>query len=231
MSSKITTRILLVEDEPKVAAFIQKGLQTQFYAVELAKDGREGKNLFNGQSYDLVILDVNLPYLNGIELCGYIRKKDASIPIILLTALGTTGDKLTGFEAGADDYLVKPFEFLELLARVKALLKRVVKPAEAETLLQVADLELDLREKVARRGGKAVELTAREYALLEYLMRNQGRVVSRLDLAEHVWDINFDTGTNIVDVYVNYLRKKVDQDAAVKLIHTVVGMGYMMKAK
>lgn len=226
-----STRILLVEDEPKVAAFIQKGLQTQFYAVELAKDGREGKNLFNNQSYELVILDVNLPYISGIELCEHIRRKDPTIPIIMLTALGTTGDKLTDFEAGADDYLVKPFEFLELLARVKALLKRAVKPVEDDTLLQVADLELDLREKVARRGGQAVELTAREYALLEYLMRNQGRVVSRLDLAEHVWDINFDTGTNIIDVYVNYLRKKVDKDADTKLIHTVVGMGYMLKAK
>lgn len=230
MSSK-TTRILLVEDEHKVAAFIQKGLQTQWYTVELAKDGREGKSMFGSQPYDLVILDVNLPYVNGVELCLHMRKKDPGIPILMLTALGTTGDKLAGFEAGADDYLVKPFEFLELLARVKALLKRAARSEEEDTVLQVADLELDLRAKVARRGGNEVLLTAREYVLLEFLMRNQGRVVSRVDLAEHVWDINFDTGTNIIDVYVNYLRKKIDYDPAAKLIHTVVGMGYMMKAK
>jgi DNA-binding response OmpR family regulator len=149
----------------------------------------------------------------------------------MLTALGTTGDKLLGFDAGADDYLVKPFEFLELLARINALLRRTAEPNDEETVLQVADLELDLREKVARRAGKTVELTAREFSLLEYLMRHRGQVVSRLDIAEQVWDLNFDPGTNIIDVYVNYLRKKVDKDAPVKLIHTVIGMGYVLKDK
>ncbi len=224
-------RLLLVEDEPKVAAFIRKGLETQSYKVEVATDGREGKLLAAAQKYDLVILDVNLPHVNGIELCRFIRGKHAQVPILMLTALGTTGDKLTGFEAGADDYLVKPFEFLELLARVHALLRRAAPPEEAEPSLRIADLELDLREKVARRAGKTIELTAREFSLLEYLMRNAGRVVSRNDIAERVWEISFDPGTNIIEVYVNYLRKKVDKDAPVKLIHTVIGMGYMLKEK
>lgn len=226
-----TTRVLLVEDEPKVAAFIRKGMESQHYKVEVAGDGREGKLMAAAQKYDLVILDINLPYINGIELCRFIRGKYAKVPILMLTALGTTGDKLSGFDAGADDYLVKPFEFLELLARVNALMRRTAGPPDEETTLKIADLELDLREKVARRDGRTIELTAREFSLLEYLMRHKGRVVSRTDIAEQVWDINFDTGTNIIDVYVNYLRKKVDKDASVKLIHTAIGMGYMLKEK
>ncbi len=226
-----SVRLLLVEDEPKVAAFIRKGLETQSYKVEVATDGREGKLLAAAQKYDLFILDVNLPHVSGIELCRFIRAKHAKVPILMLTAMGTTSDKLTGFEAGADDYLVKPFEFLELLARVHALLRRAAPSDEGERLLRIADLELDLREKVARRAGKTIELTAREFALLEYLMRNAGRVISRQDLAEKVWEMNFDPGTNIIEVYVNYLRKKVDKDASVKLIHTVIGMGYLLKEK
>ncbi len=225
-----TASVLLVEDEPKVAAFIRKGMETQHYKVEIAGDGREGKLMAAARKYDLVILDINLPHISGIELCRFIRSKYAKVPILMLTALGTTGDKLSGFDAGADDYLVKPFEFLELMARVNALMRRTAAPAE-ETTLKIAGLELDLREKVARRDGKTIELTAREFSLLEYLMRHKGRVVSRSDIAEHVWDINFDTGTNIIDVYVNYLRKKVDRDASVKLIHTAIGMGYMLKEK
>jgi DNA-binding response OmpR family regulator len=224
-------RVLLVEDEPKVSAFIKKGLETQAYKVEIAADGREGKLLAAAQKYELIILDVKLPHVSGIELCKFIRSRYPKVPILMLTALGTTGDKLLGFDAGADDYLVKPFEFLELLARINALLRRTAEPNDEETVLQVADLELDLREKVARRAGKTVELTAREFSLLEYLMRHRGQVVSRLDIAEQVWDLNFDPGTNIIDVYVNYLRKKVDKDAPVKLIHTVIGMGYVLKDK
>lgn len=226
-----SVRVLLVEDEPKVAGFIKKGLESQFYKVEVAADGREGKLLAAAHKYDLAILDVNLPYVNGIELCRFIRGKYPKAPVLMLTAMGTTGDKLTGFEAGADDYLVKPFEFLELLARVNALLRRTAEPVQEEPALKIADLELDLREKVARRAGKTIELTAREFSLLEYLMRHEGKVVSRVDIAEQVWDVNFDTGTNIIDVYVNYLRKKVDKDAPVRLIHTVIGMGYMLKEK
>lgn len=223
-------RILVVEDDAKVLAFLKKGLETQAYAVETAADGREGERRLATQRYDLILLDLNLPHVSGLELAARLRQRDPDVPVLMLTALGTTADKLAGFEAGADDYLVKPFEFAELLARVKALLKRAA-PAEAAPNLRVADLELDLAEKVARRAGQVIELTAREFRLLEYLMRNRGRVVSRMDIAEEVWDINFDTGTNVIDVYINYLRKKIDKDAPVKLIHTVVGMGYMLKEK
>ncbi len=228
---KTALRILLVEDEHKVANFVAKGLEKQYYRVEIARDGQEGKEMAHERKYDLLIIDINLPLLNGIELCRTIRTRNALVPILMLTALGTTINKVAGFDAGADDYLVKPFEFLELLARMKALLKRVCDPVEDVRVLRVADLELDLSAKVARRSGKLIELTAREFALLEYLMRNRGKVVSRLDIAEHVWDVNFDTGTNIIDVYVNYLRKKIDKDASAKLIHTLIGMGYTLQEK
>ena len=223
--------ILLVEDEIKVAAFIKKGLEKQGFTVEAAADGREAKQLFEANTYDLAILDVNLPYVSGIELAAYIRSTNTQIPILMLTALGTTADKLNGFDAGVDDYLVKPFDFMELIARLRALLKRAVKTNEPANILQVADLELDLDQKVARRSGQNIELTAKEYALLEYLMRNRNRVVSKVDIAEQVWDIAFDTGTNFIEVYINYLRKKIDKDAPNKLIHTVVGMGYTLKEK
>ncbi len=224
-------RILVVEDETKVALFLKKGLETQSYVVTTAADGREAKRLIGAERFDLFILDVNLPFVSGIELAQYIRVKNANLPILMLTALDSTADKLTGFDAGADDYLVKPFDFLELLARIKALLRRTDLSEETDEVLQLADLQLDMREKVARRQGRTIELTAREFALLEYLLRNKGRVVSRVDIAEQVWDIGFDTGTNVIDVYVNYLRNKIDKNGPVKLIHTVVGMGYVLKEK
>ena len=227
----ITPHILLVEDEVKVAAFIKKGLEKQGFTVEIAADGREGKQFFEEKTYDLAILDVNLPYMDGVELAAYIRSKNTQIPILMLTALGTTADKLNGFDAGVDDYLVKPFDFMELIARLRVLLKRAAKANEPVNVLRVADLELDLDQKIARRGGQDIELTAKEYALLEYLMRNRNRVVSKVDIAEQVWDIGFDTGTNFIEVYINYLRKKIDKDAPTKLIHTVVGMGYTLKEK
>ncbi|MGF7216891.1 DNA-binding response OmpR family regulator [Spirosoma lacussanchae] len=223
--------ILVVEDETKVALFLKKGLETQSYSVTVAADGREGKRLVGAEHFDLVILDVNLPVLSGVELAQYIRTRNTQLPILMLTALDSTTDKLMGFEAGADDYLVKPFDFLELLARIRALLRRATPPDESEAVLKMADLELDLREKVARRMGQSIDLTAREFSLLEYLMRNQGRVVSRVDIASQVWDLNFDTGTNVIDVYINYLRNKIDKDAPVKLIHTVIGLGYVLKQK
>lgn len=226
-----TAQLLLVEDESKVAAFIKKGLERQGFKVDIAEDGRLGKQFFDERTYDLLIFDVNLPYMDGVELAAYVRTKNTQIPILMLTALDTTADKLAGFDAGVDDYLVKPFDFMELIARLKALLKRVVKTNESTNLLKVADLELDLDQKIARRGGQAFELTAKEFALLEYLMRNRGRVVSKIDIAEKVWDIDFDTGTNFIEVYINYLRKKIDKDASSKLIHTVVGMGYTIKEK
>jgi two-component system, OmpR family, copper resistance phosphate regulon response regulator CusR len=224
-------KILVVEDEAKVATFIKKGLQTQSFEAEIAFDGEEAKCLFSTYQFDLIILDLNLPDMSGLDVCKYIRTHNAQVPILMLTALGTVADKLSGFEVGTDDYMVKPFDFMELLVRVKALLKRTEAVLQPIEKLQIADLELDLGEKVARRGGNVFDLTAREFNLLEYLMRNNGRVVSKVDIAEKVWDINFDTGTNFVEVYINYLRNKVDKNFSNKLIHTVVGMGYMMKNK
>jgi len=225
--------LLLVEDELKVATFIRKGLQTQAYTVDVALTGQEGKKLLETTTYDLIILDVMLPDVSGLELAEHIRQQNSTVPILMLTALDTTADKLLGFEAGADDYLVKPFDFLELLARVKALLRRsgTTVTEETDRVLRVADLELHLDERVARRMGRTIDLTAREYALLEFLMKNAGRVVSRVDIAEQVWDVGFDTGTNVIDVYVSYLRAKIDKDSPVKLIHTLVGMGYVLKEK
>ena len=224
-------KLLIVEDELKVASFIKKGLQTQNFEVIVAETGRDAKRFFDDGLYDLIILDIGLPDMSGLEVCEYIRKKNTKIPILMLTALGTVADKLSGFEVGTDDYMVKPFDFMELLVRVKALLKRTSEIEQPSECLQEADLELDLKEKVARRNGRVVELTAKEFSLLEYLMINKGRVVSKVDIAEKVWDINFDTGTNFIEVYVNYLRNKIDKGFSTKLIHTIVGMGYMLKNK
>lgn len=224
-------KILIVEDEVKVATFIKKGLQTQNFEAEVAETGNEAKRFFEEDSFDLIILDIGLPDMSGLEFCEYVRQKNTKIPILMLTALGSVADKLSGFEVGTDDYVVKPFDFMELLVRVKALLKRTIEIEQPSEKLKEADLELDLKEKVARREGKVVELTAKEFSLLEYLMLNKGRVVSKVDIAEKVWDINFDTGTNFIEVYVNYLRNKIDKGFSNKLIHTIVGMGYMLKNK
>ncbi|GAB4026061.1 response regulator transcription factor [Spirosoma gilvum] len=231
MDTGQNAQLLVVEDEPKVATFIKKGLQTQSYSVAVASTGEEAKALLAKTPFDLIILDINLPDITGLELAEYIRNKPSQVPILMLTALDTIADKLLGFEAGADDYLAKPFDFMELLARVKVLLRRVPRVKEPGRTLRVSDLELDLHERVARRNGQTIDLTAREYALLEYLMHNAGRVVSRVDIAEHVWDIGFDTGTNVIDVYVSYLRAKIDRDSPNKLIHTLIGMGYVLKEK
>lgn len=222
-------KVLIVEDEPKLASFVKKGLEEQRCEVDLAYDGQIGRTMALTNSYDVIVLDVNLPKVNGLDLAQTIRKEQVKTPILMLTAMGSVEDKLSGFEAGADDYLVKPFEFRELMARIRVLHKRSSDSGSTINVLRVADLELDLNEKVARRGGKRIELTAKEFGLLEYLMRNRGRVVSRIDIAEKVWDIHFDTGTNVIDVYVNFLRKKVDKEFPTKLIHTVIGMGYIMK--
>ena len=222
-------RILIVEDEPKVASFIKKGLEEQAYEVEVAFDGFLGQKMALSNPYDIIILDVNLPQVNGFEVCKNIRSSNVKTPVLMLTAFGTTDYKITGFDSGADDYLVKPFEFRELLARIKALHKRSSDSSSINNILKVADLELNNDEKSVKRGGKIIELTAKEFALLEYLIRNKGKVVSRVDIAEKVWEITFDTGTNVIDVYVNFLRKKIDKDFPKKLIHTVVGMGYILK--
>lgn len=220
-------KILIVEDEPKVASFIKKGLEESQFEAEIAYDGLSADKLAGQYKYDLFILDIIIPGISGLDLCRKLKILDPDIPVLMLTALGTTDDKIMGFEAGADDYLVKPFEFRELLARVKVLLKKGSKPADTPNKLMAGDLELDLDKKVARRGGKPIDLTAREFSLLEYFMRNKGRVLSRNDIAEKVWDASFDFGTNIVDVYVNFLRKKIDKGHSKKLIHTRIGFGYI----
>lgn len=222
-------RVLIVEDHVKVADSISKGLEENGFKTEVAYDGFIGKRLADANRYDLMILDVNLPQINGYELCSDIRLKNPKVPIIMLTALGSTDDKLLGFEKGADDYIVKPFEFRELLARIKALLKRVQPVSLNHTILTVADLVIDLDSKSVTRGNKAIELTAKEFSLLEYLVRNKGKVISKTDIAEKIWNIHFDTGTNVIEVYVNFLRKKIDKNFPVKLIHTQIGMGYILK--
>jgi two-component system copper resistance phosphate regulon response regulator CusR len=224
--------ILVVEDEQKVAAFLKNGLEEQGYHIDLAYDGYTGEKLALNNDYNLILLDVIIPITNGVELCKKIKGLKPDMPILMLTALGTTDDKLAGFDSGADDYLVKPFEFKELLARIKALTKRSPnknQPYQAPNILRVADLQLDVDKKVAIRGGKTISLTAKEFSLLEYLMKNKGRVVSRPDIAEHVWDVTFDTGTNVVEVYVNILRKKIDKDFTDKLIQTRIGLGYVIQ--
>jgi len=222
-------RILVVEDEPKVASFLKEGLEEQQYDIDVVYDGEMGRVFALKNKYDVIILDLIIPYINGIDLCKEIRHSNSESMILMLTALGTTEEKVKGFNAGADDYLVKPFEFNELLVRIKALTKRRSGIIQTSNTLKVADLVLDLNKKTAMRNNREIELTAKEFNLLEFLIRNKNRVVSRVEIAEHVWSITFDTGTNIIDVYVNYLRKKVDKDFPVKLIHTHIGMGYILK--
>ena len=222
-------KILLVEDEPPLASFVKKGFEHEGYDVTVAYDGRTGWSLYEQQPYDLVILDVNLPYVNGVELCRRIRASSQRVPVLLLTALDSLDDKEAGFAAGADDYLVKPFEFRELLMRARALTQRYAVANGERRELRMADLVLDLDAKTVTRAGLRIDLTTREYSLLEHLLRNRGRVISRVDIAERVWDLDFDTTTNVIDVYVSYLRKKLDRGFSPKLIHTVVGMGYVMR--
>lgn len=220
-------KILIVEDEPKVASFIKKGLEENQYEAEIAYDGISADKLSHLYIYDLYILDIIIPGISGLDLCRKLKKQKPDVPVLMLSALGTTDDKLIGFDAGADDYLVKPFEFRELLARVKVLLKKSGQSADAQNKIIVGDLELDLDKKDARRGNTHIDLTAKEFALLEYFMRNTGRVLSRNDIAEKVWEASFDFGTNVVDVYINFLRKKIDKGFDRKLIHTRVGFGYI----
>ena len=224
-------KILLVEDEKKIATALKTGLEEHGFYVMLAYDGSMGEKLFNNYEFEIVILDINLPDINGYTLSKLIRHKNREIPILMLTALGTVDDKVTGFEAGADDYLVKPFAFKELLARIRSLLRRTIQGLPAGNILQIADLEINFDSKEVLRSGNKISLTAKEFQLLEYLVRNKNKVVSRADIANKVWDIGFDTGTNVIDVYINFLRKKIDKDHPVKLIHTQVGMGYIMKEK
>jgi heavy metal response regulator len=220
-------RILLVEDDRKVASFIQKGLVEEGYAVDLAGDGEMGLAMGLDKLHDLIVLDVLLPGKPGFQVLRELRQARVETPVLLLTARDTVEDKVRGLDAGADDYLTKPFAFAELLARVRALLRR--RTAERVPLLHVEDLVLDPATRTVRRGGESVPLTNREFSLLEYLMRNAGRVLTRTAIAEHVWDYSFDSETNVIDVYVNYLRKKIDSGRNRKLIHTVRGVGYVLR--
>jgi heavy metal response regulator len=220
-------RILVVEDEKKVASFLKKGLEEEHYAVDTALDGEEGLGLAEINEYDLIILDIMLPKLDGMEVLRRIRGNGSSVPILMLTAKDSTEDIISGLDSGSDDYLTKPFSFAEFLARVRALLRRRIQ--EKTDILSVGDLSLSTSTRQVERGGGEIELTAKEYALLEYFMRNPNRVLTRTLIAEHVWDLHFDSSTNVVDVYVNYLRKKIDWGFKKKLIHTVRGSGYMMK--
>lgn len=224
-------RILVIEDEDRVANLIKKGLEELGFAVTIAAEGAVGRQLATGGLFDLVITDVLLPDTSGVDVCKAIREKLPHLPIIMLTALGTTDDKVDGFDAGANDYLVKPFDFRELYVRIRELLKRV--PAGSgrtkKTVLKAADLEMDLETRIVRRSDKDINLTPKEFRLLEYMMNNQGRVLSRTEIAEHVWETAFDTGTNFIDVYINYLRKKIDKGHAVKLIQTRPGIGFIFK--
>ncbi len=220
-------RILLVEDEKKIASFIERGLKEQHYVVDVAYDGQKGSVLASVNEYDLIILDVMLPEMDGFSLCQEIRKKKGGVPILLLTAKSKVSDKVRGLDGGADDYLTKPFEFEELLARVGALLRR--KNVQKNTELKIADLILDQLKHTVKRGGKEVVLTSKEYALLEYLMIHSGQVVTRTMISEHVWNEDFDSFSNVVDVYINHLRNKVDKGFKKPLINSIRGTGYILK--
>lgn len=221
--------ILIIEDETKVAAFIKKGLEENSYHADTALTGTQGAALALNGPYDAIILDINLPGMSGYAVCKSVREKKPGIPILILSALDSLDDKLAGFNIGADDYLVKPFEFTELLARLKSLLKRSARTMNAENILAVANLEINTALKEVKRNGKKIELTAKEFNLLEYLVKNKNKVISRVEIAEKIWEINFDSGTNVIDVYINFLRKKIDRDFSPKLIHTHIGMGYILK--
>jgi DNA-binding response OmpR family regulator len=219
-------RILVVEDDAPLASFLRKGLEAEHYAVDVAPDGEQARQMALESEYDLLILDLNLPKLDGIGVLSAVRPKKPSLAVLVLTARSRVEDRVQSLDTGADDCLIKPFSFTELSARVRALLRRG--PQTVQTVLRVADLELDRVERKVERGGKRIELTSKEFALLEYLMRNAGRRITRAMIVEHVWNLSFDTTTNIVDVYINYLRKKVDGDYSPHLIHTVRGVGYEM---
>lgn len=226
------TKVLIIEDDSRVSELIKRGLEEEGFEIALAFDGELGKKVALTQELDLIITDIVLPKINGLELCKSIRKSRPEIPIIMLTALGTTDDKVEGFDAGADDYLVKPFEFRELLARIRVALKRKTGGNSAAiSTLHMADLTMNCNTKSVVRAGTEINLTPKEFNLLEFMMRNPNRVLSRVEIAEKVWSTHFDTGTNFIDVYINYLRKKIDKDFPVKLIHTKSGMGFMLKAE
>ena len=223
-------RILIVEDEQKIADTLKFGLSENGFKVEVAYDGKLGYRLFSVQDFDLLILDINLPGMNGYELCKAVRLLNEQVPIIILTSMSALNDKIEGYDAGADDYIIKPFEFKELLLKMRVLLKRTKSQyAPVGNMLRLSDLEMNLDSKEVKRDNIPIQLTAKEFQLLEYLMRNKNRVVSRADIAINVWDMDFDSNTNVIDVYISYVRNKVDKNFDHKLIQTQVGMGYILK--
>ena len=221
-------RILIAEDDAALAGFVRKGLEAEHYAVDVSADGEQARALATELDYDLIVLDLNLPRLDGVSILKSVRTKKASLPILVLTARGKVEDRVLCLDSGADDYLVKPFSFSELSARIRALLRRSRMPSAS--VLSVEDLKLDRVEHRVTRGNRPLELTSKEFALLEYLMRNAGRRVTRAMIIEHVWNLSFDSSTNLVDVYINYLRRKVDDGSPRKLIHTIRGVGYELSS-
>ena len=221
-------RILIVEDDIALASFIRKGLEAEHHTIDTAQDGEEGRSMALGIDYDLVVLDLTLPGVDGLSVLRSLRQRKANLPVMILTARSRVEDRVQCLDSGADDYLVKPFSFLELSARARALLRRSHLPSES--VLKVRDLNLDRVERKVERGGRPIELTTKEFALLEYMMRNAGRRLTRAMIIEHVWNLTFDSTTNVVDVYINYLRRKVDDGFQTSLIHTVRGVGYQLSA-
>jgi DNA-binding response OmpR family regulator len=222
-------KILLVEDELNVVSFIKRGLEEENHVVSVAMDGLSASEMLKQNVFDLVLLDIMLPGKSGLEICKELRQEGKTMPVIMLTALGSAENTVTGLDSGADDYIVKPFNFNELMARIRSGSRRANPRASDVQVLTLADLSVDIESKTVTRQGIPIQLTATEFRLLEYLLRNRRRVLSRVDILENVWDITFNLGTNVVDVYVNYLRKKVDKEFEPKLIHTVIGMGYVLK--
>ncbi len=225
-------KVLVIEDEQQVSQFIRQGLEEHAFEVDIAYDGNIGERLALSKEYDVIILDIVIPGINGFDLCRILKREKPSTPVLMLTTLGTTADKVTGFDAGVDDYLLKPFEFEELIARLKALARR---PALSGTgnnnILRYSNIRLDLEKKIAVRSEKNIKLSAKEFALLEFFMRHPGKVVSRSELAEKIWDIRFETGTNVVEVYISMLRTKIDRDFEPKLLHTRIGLGYVLSSE
>jgi heavy metal response regulator len=222
-------RVLIIEDNPKMAGFIRQGLIEQGFAVDVANTGHEGEEMAAPEGYDIVILDVMLPDLDGIQVCKNLRRRKVKAPVLMLTALSQTSDKVTGLDAGADDYLTKPFEFSELLARIRALLRRG--QAQEAAVLKFDDIEMDLLSRKVKRAGHKIKLSTKEFALLELLLRQPNKVLTRAAIGEHVWDMNFDSESNVIDVYISMLRRKIDRDFAKPLIHTRIGQGYMLSAE
>lgn len=228
-------KILVIEDESNVVNLLKRGLEEEGYEISVAMDGLSGYEMAGKHQFDLMIMDIMLPGMNGMEICRKLREQKIATPILMLTALGSTENIVSGLDSGADDYLVKPFNFAELLARMRTLFRRkpddIDEEPDKNKLLTLADLQLNTDTKTVSRAGKEIALTATEFRLTEYLLRNRTRVLSRMDILEYVWGVDFNMNTNVVDVYINYLRKKLDKDFEPKLIHTVVGMGYVLKAQ